>query len=220
LYLDWKEVIVIYPELYDFGANLDKIAFRLGYAYRAFLLETREFGRGAVIANEMEKVFLKTYFGTNQTIVSLAKHLIDIGSKAAAKSLNEQIRIFGSTPEQRAVAGIMGYGIDDSQANFNENAAREARDMAANRGGGGDYQAELAAAAEAKGAAQPKPAPAPAPAAAPEPSGSVVTGKSLTDARRTLTRQTSSAATARLQKSSGNRLVSRGKGFTTHHRNS
>ena len=116
----------------------------------------------------------------------------------------------------------MGYGIDDSQANFNENAAREARDMAANRGGGGDYQAELAAAAEAKGAAQPKPAPppAPAPAAAPEPSGSAVTGKSLTDARRTLTRQTSSAATARLQRSSGNRLVSRGKGFTTHHRNS
>ena len=71
-----------------------------------------------------------------------------------------------------ALAGIMGYGIDARQANFNENAAREARDMAANRGGGGDYQAELAAAAEAKGAAQPKPTTefVSTPAAAPEPS--------------------------------------------------
>ena len=71
-----------------------------------------------------------------------------------------------------AIASFLGLSDRDRQANFNENAAREARDMAANRGGGGDRQAELAAAAEAKGAAQPKPAPAPAPAAAPEPSGS------------------------------------------------
>jgi len=107
LYIDWKEVIEVYPELYEFGANLDKIAFRLGYAYRAFLLETKDFGRGAVIANEMESIFLETYFGTDPDIVNLAKHLIDIGSKAAAKSLNEQIRIFGPTPDRRAVAGIV-----------------------------------------------------------------------------------------------------------------
>ena len=69
------------------------------------------------------------------------------------------------------LAGLLGYDGATRQANFNENAAREARDMAANRGGGGDYQAEVAAAAEAKGAAQPKPTTfVSTPAAAPEPS--------------------------------------------------
>lgn len=72
------------------------------------------------------------------------------------------------------LASLMGYDTATRQANFNENAAREARDMGANRGGGGDYQAELAAAAAAAEQAKPKPAPAPAPApaAASEPSGS------------------------------------------------
>ena len=72
-----------------------------------------------------------------------------------------------------AIAGFLGLSDRDRQANFNDNAARDARDMGANRGGGGDYQAELAAAAAAAEQAKPKPEePAPAPAAASEPSGS------------------------------------------------
>ena len=125
LYRDWKEVTEVYPELHEFGVNLDKIAFRLGYAYRAFLLETKDFGRGEAVAKEMEQIFLETYFGTDPDIVSMAKHLINIGNKAAAKSLNEQIRIFGTSPDKRAVKGIVskietrfnvpGWGPDTEQ---------------------------------------------------------------------------------------------------------
>ncbi len=73
-----------------------------------------------------------------------------------------------------AIAGFLGLSDAQRQANFNANRAREALDARGNRGGGGDYQAELAAAAAAAEQAKPKPAPAPAPApaAASEPSGS------------------------------------------------
>ena len=70
------------------------------------------------------------------------------------------------------LAGLLGYDTATRQANFNENAAREARDMAANRGGGGDWRQDQAAAAAAAAAAEPPPKPeepAPPPPPAPEP---------------------------------------------------
>lgn len=59
--------------------------------------------------------------------------------------------------DRSALAGFMGLSDRDRQANFNDNAARDARDRAGNRGGGGDYQAQLAAAAAAAEQAKPKP---------------------------------------------------------------
>ena len=107
LYRDWRVVVEIYPELKEIVANLDKMAFRLGYAFRANMLETKRFSDGRKIAGEMETKFIETYFGTNLDIHSFARFLIEIGRRDAAKTLNEGARIVGPKPDGQGVLGLL-----------------------------------------------------------------------------------------------------------------
>jgi len=102
------------------------------------------------------------------------------GWNAAGTARLDQAPKASETPVS-PIAGFLGLSEADRQANLNMatafHAGRPNPDhytmvgYEPSEGGGGDYQAEVAAAAEAKGAAQPKPTTfVSTPAAAPEPS--------------------------------------------------
>lgn len=92
---DWNVALKYYKDLHDLESRLSKISWRLGYTFRAYVLEEKAFNDRQKIADSMEFKFLKIYFGENQKIVDFARHLIKIGNKIAAKSLNDTIRVLG-----------------------------------------------------------------------------------------------------------------------------
>ena len=92
---NWQVALEYYPDLQSIENRLAKIAWRLAYSYRAYLLEIKDFNKRHQLADTIEEKFLKTYFGTNSQIVDFAKILILAGNKKAALALNEAIRILG-----------------------------------------------------------------------------------------------------------------------------
>jgi len=91
----WATAEGYYPDLRTIVAGLNRIAWRLGYAFKVYLLETKEFKRRDVIADAMEIEFLKTYYGDNSQILSYAKRLLREGHRDAALELNHAVKIFG-----------------------------------------------------------------------------------------------------------------------------
>lgn len=92
---DWSIALKYYKDLHELESRLSKISWRLGYTFRAYILEEKVFDDREKIADSMEYKFLEVYFGSNQKVVDFARHLIRIGNKPAAKSLNDAIRVLG-----------------------------------------------------------------------------------------------------------------------------
>lgn len=92
---DWQVALKYYPDLQSIETRLSKIAWRLAYSYKAYLLEIKEFEMRHQLSDSVESQFLQTYFGTNPQIIGFAKTLIFAGRKKAALALNEAVRVLG-----------------------------------------------------------------------------------------------------------------------------
>jgi curved DNA-binding protein CbpA len=92
----WKTALLYYPDLKDLVDGLGNISWRLSFAFKATLLDTRVFEQRAKLAAGMESEFLKNYFGTNPEILRFARELIKRKQREAARALNEAISVLGS----------------------------------------------------------------------------------------------------------------------------
>ena len=93
---DWSVAVKYYPDLAKIVNDLGKVSERLSFTYRTLLLERKDFERRLDIAKQLEKQFLQLYFGTNEEIIAFARQLILANNKAAAKAVNEAVRVLGS----------------------------------------------------------------------------------------------------------------------------
>jgi len=96
---EWAVAIKYYPDIVELEARLAKIAWRLGYSYRAFMIAEKAFPARVSVADTLENQFLQSYFGTNKQILAFAKMVVRAGKKQAAKALNNAVRIFGNNIE-------------------------------------------------------------------------------------------------------------------------
>lgn len=104
---DWALAVGFYPDLVAINNHLSKISNLLAFTYRASLLDLKEFENRKEIAEIAENLFLESYFGSNPTIIAFARRLIYAGNKAAAKALNNAIRVLGSgIPADRVINKI------------------------------------------------------------------------------------------------------------------
>jgi len=100
---DWTVAVRYYPDLFKINNRLSKISKMLSFSYRAALLERKVFDERRELAEKLEKSFLQSYFGSNQVIVDFALQLIFSGNNAAAKALNDAIRVLGSNIQEDRV---------------------------------------------------------------------------------------------------------------------
>ncbi len=90
---DWNSAIKLYPDLVDLERKLSKISWRLGYSYRAFMLESGLFPERASIAHGLEQEFLEIYFGPKPEIMDFAHGLLITGNKPAARALSKSLKV-------------------------------------------------------------------------------------------------------------------------------
>ncbi len=103
---DWDTVIEYYPDISELEKRLSKLSWKIGYSYRAYLLESKLFEERIKIANKLEQEFLETYFGDNSSVLDFAKELINSGNKVVAKELNKAIKVLGSQKSQEIIHRI------------------------------------------------------------------------------------------------------------------
>ena len=125
---DWAVAVRYYPDLSKFEAQLANLSWRVAYTYRAYILAEKAFDTRAAVAEAMEQDFLNTYFGTNPEIVNYARTLIRLGHRAAAKELNEVVRVVGSKVDAAQVIRTIRTNFGIKTAGF---ASAEAKRLAA-----------------------------------------------------------------------------------------
>jgi hypothetical protein len=96
---DWDVAATYYADLNELHASLRRTSTKLALAFRATLLETKQFSKGKELAQQLEDDFLRTYFGRTPKILGFARTLIAGGHKAAAKELNRAIAVLGAGDE-------------------------------------------------------------------------------------------------------------------------
>lgn len=113
---DWNVALKFYPDLHELNSRLAKISWRLANTYRAYMLEAKVFPDRAKIAQKMESDFLKIYFGSDPQVLGFARELIGSGNKAAAKSLNEAMRVLGPSADSQRVIRQVRIDFNLAQA--------------------------------------------------------------------------------------------------------
>jgi len=125
----WATAEGYYPDLRDIVAGLNRIAWRLGYAFKVYLLETKEFKYRDVVAEAMEMEFLKTYYGNNSQILSYAKRLLRNGKRDATLELNHAVKILGDDIDADLVIRTIERDFDPFDDLGNEISAWEAKTL-------------------------------------------------------------------------------------------
>ena len=90
---DWKVALEYYPELEEYLTQLRRISWKLGYGFKAYIVDTKNYENGAKIYNQMYEEFVERYFGTNESIIEFANTLIETNNKQALKELNKVVKV-------------------------------------------------------------------------------------------------------------------------------
>ena len=92
---DWKVAIKYHPDLEDAAAKLTKYSKKLAYAYKAYMLETKDFDNIYKTGNALADEFLQIHFGKNEEIISFAKQLFTDGRTDVLLELNRAVKVLG-----------------------------------------------------------------------------------------------------------------------------
>ena len=90
---DWKVALEYYPELEQYLNQLRRISWKLGYGFKAYIVDTKNYEIGAKIYTQMYEEFIERYFGTNKSIIEFANTLIESNKKQALKELNKIVKV-------------------------------------------------------------------------------------------------------------------------------
>lgn len=117
---DWRSAIKHYPDLVGLEKKLSKISWRLGYSYRAFILESGLFKERVRLAHDLEQEFLENYFGPKPEIMDFAHGLLITGNKPAVRALNKSLKVSdNSTSIEKVINQIrFKYNIQGKEKQY------------------------------------------------------------------------------------------------------
>ena len=104
---DWKVALEYFPELEEYLSKLRRISWKLGYGFKAYIVDTKNYEIGAKIYTQMYEEFIERYFGTNKSIIEFANTLIERNKKQALKELNKIVKVLGVNQAFKKTAEVI-----------------------------------------------------------------------------------------------------------------
>jgi curved DNA-binding protein CbpA len=103
----WQIATSVYPDLVTLDKSLATYSWRVASAFRAYLLETKDFENRITIAAGIEREYLERYFGKNVVVQKYAKKLLYSGHKAIALELNKIVSVLGSNADHNRIISFI-----------------------------------------------------------------------------------------------------------------
>jgi curved DNA-binding protein CbpA len=94
---DWKVACKYCPEAADCFIHLNKLSRSLAFAFKSYLLDSKQFSASRTIRDKFRAEFLNNYFGTNPTVQEIGEILILSGELEAARSVNKAAKVLGAS---------------------------------------------------------------------------------------------------------------------------
>ena len=90
---DWKVACKYCPEAAGCFIHLNKLSRSLAFAFKSYLLDSKQFSACKTIRDKFRAEFLNNYFGTNPAIQDIGELLVVNGELQAAKSVNRAVKV-------------------------------------------------------------------------------------------------------------------------------
>lgn len=101
---NWQMAIEFFPQVradYDYLSKLSKI---VANTFKISLIESKNFKESSFIKSNLEKEYLRRYYGENIWIQKFAKNLLLMGEYSAAIEVNKIVRYMGRSVGEAQVA--------------------------------------------------------------------------------------------------------------------
>lgn len=93
----WSVATEFYSHIDSEARDLEKLSWRLSFAFKLELLEGKRYSDASTIARRLKTEYLSRYFGTHKDVQAYAEELIRAGRRDAAIYLNEIVNVMGSS---------------------------------------------------------------------------------------------------------------------------
>ncbi len=103
---EWDYICSFYPEADQYFKELKILSGALAFQFQMILVENKAFKDAFKISSNLEKEFLKSKFGTNSKIQSLAKDAILNNFRDFAKDLNKALNILGQNSFDKVLSKL------------------------------------------------------------------------------------------------------------------
>lgn len=94
---DWEVAVSFCPIAKECHDQLNRLSRSLAFAFQSYLLDSKQFSECTKIRDTFRAQFLSNYFGGNGTIHKIGEQLILEGELAAAKVLNQAVKVMGAS---------------------------------------------------------------------------------------------------------------------------
>lgn len=136
---DWKLANRFFDDLMEIEARLSKISWRLGYSFRALLLEVKEFENRESVAQHLEQQFFEFHFGKSPQIIAFARDLILSGKRDEAADLSRAMQVLGENVDPRLILAKFRPQQPEFDSNLSESDQEELLDHYGIEASGGTY---------------------------------------------------------------------------------
>ncbi len=93
----WSVASKFYKNIDGLANDLERISWRMSFAFKLALLEGKKFADASKIARRMKEEYLSRYFGKDKAVLAYAEEIIKAGQKQAALYLNEIVNVMGGS---------------------------------------------------------------------------------------------------------------------------
>jgi len=93
---DWAVACKYCPDALSSFAHLNNLSRSLAFAFKSYLLDSKQFSQCWTIAEKFKADFLKNYFGSDPAIQEIGEKLVLAGELPAAKSVNRAVKVMGT----------------------------------------------------------------------------------------------------------------------------
>ena len=102
---NWAEIEKYYPDLNEIIKRLNNLSKTLENTFKLFLLETKDFENRHLIADSIENIYLRKYFGEDEQILHFARILLYAKLLTTAKRLNQAVYLLGKNTDTNRIIG-------------------------------------------------------------------------------------------------------------------
>jgi curved DNA-binding protein CbpA len=93
----WEIACEFHNHIDKQARDLERISWKLGFAFKLELLETKQYEKCSAISRRLKHEYLSRYFGDDKDILVYAEEIIKARNKPAALYLNQIARVMGDS---------------------------------------------------------------------------------------------------------------------------
>jgi len=94
---DWTVACKYCPEAMNSFTHLNKLSHSLAFAFKSYLLDSKQFSECKHIRDKFRAEFLKNYFGSDLVVQEIGEHLVLTGELSVAKAVNRAVKVMGTS---------------------------------------------------------------------------------------------------------------------------